>query len=212
VVPFESTVPRAEITVPTVTLARLDVALDFVYVVDEFTMIVRVNPWGSVTVIVLPLTLTTLPATPASCTLIDAAVVALVVETRIPTCSPTTTDEAVTVFGPSLKVVAESMVYVVDVPLMLCTVMEVALIAVTMPPAQPLALVVVAVSFACVACGVAAEATPTAPAARPTPTTAVAVTRRTTFFLLLYMMILSLHSLERFSNKTIVLVQLETRM
>jgi hypothetical protein len=91
--------------------------------------------------------------------------------------------------------------------------MDVALMAVTTPPTQLLALVVaVELSLAWVACGVAAEATPTAPAARLTPTAAVAATRRTTFFLLLYMMILSLHTHESFSNKPIVPVELEARM
>jgi hypothetical protein len=56
-----STAPSALIWLPTLTSESDAVPLDFEYEVDESTAMVRVNPWGSVIVIVSPLTPVTVP-------------------------------------------------------------------------------------------------------------------------------------------------------
>lgn len=60
-VPLASTVPSALISLPTLTSDSDAVPLDFVYEVVESTMMVRLNPSGSVIVTVSPLTSVTVP-------------------------------------------------------------------------------------------------------------------------------------------------------
>ena len=60
-VPLASTVPSALISLPILTSDSDAVPLDFVYEVVESTMMVRLNPSGSVIVTVSPLTSVTVP-------------------------------------------------------------------------------------------------------------------------------------------------------
>lgn len=198
-----STEPWALMTLPTVTSLSVEESPDLVKVVDEPTKIVRLNPSGSLMVMVSPLTAVTVPNRTGSCTSMFAAVVELDEESWIPTCWPTANCDSVIVVGPSLKVVADVMAYDVDVPLMSFTVIEVSDTAVTVPPAKFPApggdgdVVVVA---SCAVCVDAADATPTPPATSPTPSAVVAAARLNAIFLFMFMLFLSLRSSETISN------------
>jgi hypothetical protein len=98
-------------------------------------------------------------------------------------------------------VVADVIAYVADVPLIPSTVTEVAVTAVTTPPAKFAGFGLVDVDVV-LSRGVGlevADAMPAPPATSPTPNAVDAATRRTVFFLLL-MMFLSLRLFETISN------------
>src|SRR5665213_535087 len=92
VVLFVSIVPWATIFVPTVTFVNDPGAPPTVYVVAVPTRIVRLNPCGSVMVMVLPLTAVTVPKSSANSMFTAAAIVGSVDDVWMLTRSPATSE------------------------------------------------------------------------------------------------------------------------
>jgi hypothetical protein len=108
----------------------------------------------------------------------------------MPTCWPTANADAVTVAGPSLKVVLDVIAYALDVPSMPFTLIDVGDSAVTTPPAKFAGeggVLDVGVVLSRGEWLEVADAMPAPPATNPTPSAVVAATRFTAMFLLLMM-------------------------